>query len=124
MGLRDHIPGVPKKNIGTTGRMSEKRVAKSLNGRLTPASGALSGAKGDIHLTDYLVEAKATEKDSMSVKLAWLTKIAAEARSEGKEPALSISFVTGDGRPVFDGEWVAVPKSVFEEMTRGVLDQD
>lgn len=41
----------------------EKLVAKSFNAKLTPASGALWGAKGDVRNDKFLIECKTTEKD-------------------------------------------------------------
>jgi Holliday junction resolvase len=103
--------------IGKAGRASEKRLIKQLGGRGRPASGAMVGAKGDIDLGTVLLEAKSTTSASISVKHDWLAKIAHEARSEGKTPALSISFVGVGGGPAFhDGEWVMIPRYKFEEM--------
>ena len=101
--------------IGKAGRKSEKRLTKVLGGRETAASGAF-GDKGDIDLGLALVEAKSTTQESMGVKMAWLAKIAREARAVGKSPALAISFVNAEGQPLLDGEWVAVPLHKFQEM--------
>ncbi|MBN7763675.1 hypothetical protein JYP52_21285 [Nitratireductor aquibiodomus] len=103
-----------KHSIGKAGRASEQRLSRQLGGRARPASGAMEGAKGDIDLGSVLMEAKSTTGLSMGLKRDWLLKIAHEARSEGKNPALAISFVTPDGRPILDGEWVAVPRHVWE----------
>lgn len=102
--------------IGKSGRKSEQRVAKMLGGRLRPASGALEGAKGDIVMDKFLVEAKSSQRMSITIKLDWLCKIAREARSEGKTPALTVSFVTPEGRAQLDGDWVMIPMHTFEEM--------
>jgi hypothetical protein len=103
-----------KHTIGQAGRASETRLAKELAGRARPASGAMEGAKGDIDLGDVLMEAKSTTGLSMALNRDWLLKIAHEARSEGKYPALAISFVRPDGKPLLDGEWVSVPRHVWE----------
>lgn len=105
-----------KAAIGTTGRKSEQRLAKALGARLTPNSGALAGAKGDMKLGSFLIEAKSTVNDSLGLKFAWLAKIAREARETGKRPALALSFTTADGRAVTDGEWVCLPRRVFEDL--------
>ena len=104
--------------IGSTGRRSEARLAQRLQGRLQPASGAMAGAKGDVSLPDVLLEAKSTTGGLLPVRHAWLAKIAKEARAAGKIPALGITFTTGDGRPVPDGAWVAVPEWLFNEKLR------
>ncbi|MFI5102878.1 MAG: hypothetical protein ACHP9V_05855 [Terriglobales bacterium] len=106
----------PSNPIGRTGRLSEKRLAKKLGGRQTPASGAMIGAKGDISFEKLLMEAKSTTNDSMSLKFEWLAKIAAEARNMGKTPALAVSFVTPTGHDWPDGDWVMVPMDVFKEL--------
>ena len=102
--------------IGKSGRKSETRLTRELGGRGRPASGALPGSKGDIDLGSFLLEAKSTVASSLILKLAWLIKIGREAKSEGKCPALSVSFVNEDGHPCFDGEWVLVPMYKFREM--------
>ena len=105
-----------KQGIGHAGRKSEARLAKALKGRAQPASGALEGAKGDIVLPEFLLEAKSTQQASMSLKHDWLLKIAHEAQTKRKDPALSISFVNPDGTPARNGEWVMIPLHVFKRM--------
>jgi hypothetical protein len=105
--------------IGKAGRASEKRIIKDLRGRGRPASGAMEGAKGDVDLGTILLEAKSTTQASMSVKYEWLSKIGHEARSEGKTPALSVSFVREDGVTILDGSWVMIPMHNFRELTDG-----
>ena len=102
--------------IGRSGRRSEARLTKDLGGRARPASGAMPGAKGDIDLGGVLMEAKSTTQESMGVKLAWLLKIAREARAEGKTPALALSFVNEEGSALLDGDWAIVPMYKFKEM--------
>lgn len=106
----------PPKHLrtGDTGRVSEQRLAKSLGSKLNPGSGAVAGVKGDFIVSeDYLVEAKSTTGRAISVQHAWLGKISKEARDISKSPALALSYVTGDGRPVPNGEWVCVPMKVW-----------
>ncbi|MEJ6846783.1 hypothetical protein V3589_11260 [Sinorhizobium fredii] len=104
--------------IGSPGRASEKRIGQALSGKLRPASGALPGAKGDIELSNVLMEAKSTTRASIAINLDWLLKIAAEARAEGRSPALTVSFVRPDGAPRLDGAWVMVPMHVWQEKLR------
>ena len=113
------IPYLLRKNqhrIGKAGRASEQRLARQLGGRARPASGAMEGAKGDIVLGDVLLEAKSTTNLSMVLKHSWLDKIAREARSEAKTPAIAVSFVHQDGKPIADGDWVLIPRHKFEEL--------
>lgn len=104
------------KRIGDTGRRAENRLSKRLGGRLTPASGAMQGAKGDIKKGDFLIEAKATETDTYRVDYGVLRKIKGESMRGGKNAALAVTFVTGDGRPREDGSWVMIPESLFKEL--------
>lgn len=104
---------VGDKGIGDKG---EKLLAKRLGMKLTPASGALEGAKGDLFNDDILVESKATEKDSISIKLNWLIKIATEASTVNKLPALAVQFVTGNGRPRPEGSWVMIPERLYTRL--------
>jgi hypothetical protein len=101
---------------GSHGRASERKVAKSLGGRLTPASGAVEGAKGDIRTDDFLIEAKSTIASSMKLELDWLIKINSEAQAIGKTPALSIRFVTENGQPKRGGSFVCIPEWYFNEL--------
>lgn len=103
--------------IGKAGRKSETRMATKISGRLRPASGAMPGAKGDIVIADFLVEAKSTTRDSLGVKFDWLINILRYARGEGKKPALTVSFVAEDGKPKRDGDWVLIRLSDFQELT-------
>ena len=102
--------------IGATGMLAEKRLAKKLKGKLRPSSGAMAGAKGDIDFTECLMEVKSTTSESLSIKHAWLCKISDEALAISKWPALTITFTTGNGKPVMDGEWVLVPLRQWKEI--------
>lgn len=102
------------KSSGRSGRSSEKKVAKRLGGRAIAGSGAMEGNKGDVDLPRYRLEAKSTIKKSISLKQEWLDKISKEAATEGKVPALSITFTTGDGEPIKSGSWVMVPEHHFK----------
>jgi hypothetical protein len=113
-------PFTERQNRGTHkhGQKSERKTAKRLGGRTRPGSGAVAGAKGDILLTDYLVENKSTEHQSISLKLSWLEKISVEAREEGKAPALSIQFVDKQGNSKKRGRWVLMTEDDFTEATQ------
>ena len=107
---------------GTTGhgRNSEAKVAKSLAARLTPGSGNLRGAKGDMRhdaRRKFLVEAKSTLAGSIVLDMGWLVKIQTEAINSGRYPALTISFITPEGNPRPKGSWVLIPLQDFKELT-------
>jgi len=80
------------------------------------SSGAVPGVKGDMHTAEYLIENKATTAESLSVKRAWLRKIANEAAMEGKRPALSLQFVGADGKPKISGAWVLMREEDFKDL--------
>ncbi len=107
-----------RKIYGNTGLRAEEHAAKTHTcARTTRGSGAQPGDPGDIVLPEYLIEHKATENRSLSLKYEWLSKITRLASSRGRRAALQISFVTADGRPVSgDASWVMVPVSVFREL--------
>lgn len=91
------------------GKASEKKLAKIIGARLTPASGALAESKGDMKTAEFLIEAKSTIHNSITLDRDFFLKISHEAKFTGKTPALTISFVNGDGSPKRDGEWVCLP---------------
>ena len=100
------------------GKAYESHVSKRLGARLTPASGAMVGAKGDMSMQDFLIESKTTTDSSLALKLGWLVKISEEAQCKGKKPAVITSFVLPSGRPqpMASTEWVCLPLSVFQEL--------
>ena len=115
--MRPPNPYLKRTQFHQHGQKAEKRAAKRLNGKLTPASGALIGAKGDILRRSFLIESKATVHDSISVKLAWLEKIAKEALDSGKDPALLIQFTDAAGNPWRGSGWVLIPERLFAEIS-------
>ena len=103
------------------GRTSEKRVANTLSARLSPASGAMRGAKSDMYLktakAKLQIESKATKNATISVEHGWLVKVTDEAQATGSVPALTLSFVDEMGKSKPRGDWVAVPMWFFQELT-------
>lgn len=99
------------------GRKSEENLSKRLGMKQQPGSGNMEGAKGDLKGQKFLIEAKSTIHDSVSVELSWLAKINYEARDMAKNPALAVTFVTKDGKPRDYGRWVMIPETLFEELT-------
>lgn len=68
-----------KKTVKRRSQTQEKSVAKTFNARITPASGALWGAKGDVRNDSFLIECKTTEKDYYVVTAKVWEKIQEEA---------------------------------------------
>ncbi len=63
-----------------------------------------------------LIESKSTIHKSLSVKHAWLRKIAAEASAQNLRAGLAIQFVDRTGRPVQDGSWIMLQEQTFRAM--------
>jgi hypothetical protein len=73
-------------------RRQEKRAAADLGGRVQPASGAMSHAKGDVRTVgSVLAECKTTSKKSYNLKLAEWQKVQSEARG-GEMPVMQVEF--------------------------------
>jgi hypothetical protein len=110
------------------GKRSEQRVAKKLGATLTPSSGALRSAKGDMRqktgAIKWAQEAKSTIHDTMSLDLGWLVKIQHEALAINCSPALSISFVTPEGKGRPHGDWVCMPLATYQELLETLGEQE
>jgi hypothetical protein len=52
----------------------------------------------------------------MSVQYGWCLKIAEEAKSSERWPALALSFTTGKGLAKRNGDWIALRKEDFLEL--------
>lgn len=103
------------KRIGDAGRAAEKAFAAKMGMKLMPASGAAS-SKGDMGDEKFLLEAKSTIKDSYSISIQTLLKIHGEAIMAGKLPAFAVLFTDKHGKAVRHGEWIAVPRWVWEQL--------
>lgn len=80
----------------------EKSVAKQFDARLTPASGAKWGAKGDVRSDNFLIECKTTEKDTFILTAKTWEKIEREAlRDHMRIPLLIIDLEDKDRVVVF-----------------------
>lgn len=103
------------------GSTSEKRVAKAMGSRLTPASGALARFKSDATMAKagrkYQIESKSTDKAFMRLDLEWLAKVAREAMEKKSTPVLTLSFVRADGKSLPCGDWAMMPLSDFNDLT-------
>lgn len=115
--IKPYRPGQDRNNAH--GTKAERRLSKRLDAQLTPASGALQGAKSDMTRREFRIESKATVKDSYRLTLETLCKAADEATEQGQVPAVAVQFTTADGRLRRCGGWVAIPEHVFDELTGG-----
>ena len=84
------------------GKLGGERVAGSGSGRAPTRAGRTSkarvGPKGDVDVGPLLVEAKRTDKASISVKRKDVVKISRVAAAVGKSPALAIEFLSAEAR--------------------------
>lgn len=77
----------------------ESRVAKEVSGKVTPASGALWGSKGDVRNDLFLIECKTTKKDFYSLTFTVWNKIYVEAIKDGlRIPVMCIDLNNGSKR--------------------------
>ena len=97
-----------KPGVKVRANATERKLAKRLGGRAQPASGALSGFKGDVRTRRFLIDSKETEGVSIRVTAEMLAKITREAEGEGRDPALMLKI---GGK-----QWAVVPIEVFEDM--------
>jgi len=68
----------------------EKRLAKTIGGQRSAASGAFWSRKGDVRNQDLLIEHKWTGKKSVTVKSEVLKKITKEAILDSRKPVLGL----------------------------------
>lgn len=80
-------------DIKKKSKVQEKKVAKELKGKTTPASGSIAGMKGDVRTSKILVECKYTDKDFYKLKKQVWEKIKKEALKDNlKIPLLQINI--------------------------------
>lgn len=104
------------KDKGVAGRKAETSLALRLGGQLTPGSGALAGAKGDVKKNEFLIENKSSQSASFSVKQEHLHKVYQEALETAKYPALAFQFVNSEGQSQKKDRWVCIPEAAFKEL--------
>ena len=90
------------KTVKRRSQKQEKSVAKDFNAKVTVASGALWGQKGDVRNSKILVECKTTEKDYYSLTATVWEKIEQEAiRDHLRIPLMVIDLEDKDRVVVF-----------------------
>ena len=100
------IPKLSNKKLSTRAFSStqEKRIASNLKGKMQPNSGATRFSKGDVKSELFLIECKTmtTERESISIKKEWLTKIKQEAFASNRRfSAVAFNFGGLDNRENF-----------------------
>lgn len=90
------------KTVKRRSQKQEKSVAKKFNARLTAASGALWGMKGDVRSDRFLIECKTTEKDYYTLTAKVWEKIQEEAiQDHMRIPLMVIDLKDTDRYVVF-----------------------
>jgi len=102
------------KSIKEVVNKHEADLAKRMGGYRRPASGALSGMKGDLTAGNFLLDSKQTKNNSIMIAGKDLVKISREAREDGKLPGLVVK-IEGIATTV-SPEWVMIPIEVFTEL--------
>jgi hypothetical protein len=87
---------LPKRHLSKRKRSqrSEKSAARSLGGKVQPASGAIPAfnLKGDVKNARFLIDDKTTHAGSFAVNLKLFRKLSNEAWKNQKRPAIRIAF--------------------------------
>lgn len=87
-------------NAHTHAPKQERRLAKTLGGRVTAASGALD-EKGDVRLKGIArIEAKCTSNKSFSVDRNMIQKIENASVGHGEVPIIQIEFLGERGQVI------------------------
>lgn len=90
--------------------MQEKSVAKLFDAKVTPASGAMWGQKGDVRSDRYLVECKTTAKSRYLITTRTWEKIRSEAlKDHDRIPLLCIDLNNCDRYVVFNPDDFPAP---------------
>ena len=96
----------------------EISVARAIDGRRTPNSGATLFTKGDVVTKTFCIECKTQmdEKKSFSVKRDWINKLEEEAFASGK-PNWAIAFNFG-GENQSENYYI-VDEKLFKKLVSG-----
>lgn len=78
----------------------EKKLAKDLGARRTPQSGSKDTSPADMIKGNYVIESKATNKDSIVLHKEWLDQLKQSPINFGKIPTLVLDFTKSNNRYV------------------------
>ncbi len=105
-----------------TSRIQELRIADDIDGDHIGAKRAgLGEDKADVEGSQFLVEAKRTEKKSFALNEKVLSKIDKEALNYGKIPALVVDFP--NFRFGVAQRWAVIPYPVFVEIAKDTKEE-
>lgn len=102
----------------------EKWLANYLDGRRVVGSGNLDSWKGDVEWSEYLVDSKNTEKNSITLSMGDLTKIFKEGRQAARTGHLILTFVEKDSHwgvvPYVDCEFESYEQPVWAKASKKI----
>ena len=102
-------------------KKQEDAIAKKLGGARVKNSGATAGAKGDVNLDKWLLEAKTkmTPSASISIQKEWLEKNNKEALFMGK-PYSALAFNFGPDEP----NYYIIDEALFETLIAALENEE
>jgi len=103
-------------NLRKMSKKQENKIAKEIGGKTVPASGALWGAKGDVRLDRFLIEAKTTLGKEYILNVNTWRKIVIEAIRDGlRIPLMQIDLEGGKHRIAVIGinDFIALNLDLF-----------
>lgn len=115
LGALRRLKSADERSTHATVLEHENDAAALIEGDRHRGSGASMYRKSDASSERYQLEAKQTEKKSLSLKAEWLIKITKEAIAQRKVPLLSIRFLN-IREVLVDNDWVLLPASEFREL--------
>lgn len=109
-----------EKTVKKDSVIHENRIKQELNGKLVAGSGSIRHSQMspdsqgfDIRIgKNYAIEHKMTEKESISIKKEWISKIEQLAFSENRTPTIIITFAE-EGQPPKD--YALIPLKTFKK---------
>lgn len=99
--------------------MQERKVAKAINGKMVPNSGACSFVAGDVLTSQFLLECKTVTKQqkTFTIKKEWIEKNKQEAFAMHKPySAVVIDFGDGEQHYIIDEKLFKILKEYLEEL--------
>jgi hypothetical protein len=104
--------------MSNSGLKNEAKFLKRVGARRQARSGGILGIPADGKKGRWLIECKSPEGKSVRLESAWLAKIEAAALRHDKLPILALNFVKApeDAGAAHSGEWLAMPRWLFERL--------
>jgi hypothetical protein len=91
----------------------EKRLAKDLGAKRQPQSGAKDTSPADMIKGNYVIESKATNKDSIVLHKEWLDQLKQSPINYGKIPVVVLDFTKDQDR------YIIMDETDFKKLIKG-----